>query len=40
MPAGRTGYFEVDLKPGKYVFISEVPNTKAKNLFKVFEVKD
>lgn len=40
MPAGSTGYFTVDVKPGKYAFISEVPNTKAKNMFKVFEVID
>lgn len=40
MPAGRTGYFYVDLKPGKYAFISEVPNTKAKGLFKHFEILD
>ncbi|TBN06712.1 hypothetical protein EYD45_02175 [Hyunsoonleella flava] len=40
MPAGRTGYFYADLKPGKYALISEVPNTKSKGLFKVFEVKD
>ncbi|PWK19677.1 hypothetical protein [Xanthomarina spongicola] len=38
MPAGNTGYFTVDLLPGKYAFISEVPNTKSKGLFKVFEV--
>ncbi len=40
MPAGSTGYFYADLKPGKYAFISEVPNTKGKGLFKTFEVKD
>lgn len=40
MPAGNTGYFYVDLKPGKYAFISEVPNTKSKGLFKVFQVTD
>lgn len=40
MPAGRTGYFYANLKPGKYALISEVPNTKSKGLFKVFEVKD
>ncbi len=40
MPAGNTGYFYADLKPGKYAFISEVPNTKSKGLFKVFEVID
>ncbi|MBU3822957.1 hypothetical protein KO566_12875 [Flavobacteriaceae bacterium XHP0103] len=40
MPAGSTGYFYADLKPGKYAFISEVPNTKSKKLFKVFDVID
>jgi hypothetical protein len=40
MPAGRTGYFYADLKPGKYAFISEVPNTKSKGLFKTFEITD
>ncbi|MFY0714659.1 hypothetical protein J1D01_13355 [Seonamhaeicola sp. NFXS20] len=40
MPAGSTGYFYADLKPGKYALISEVPNTKSKGLFRVFEVKD
>lgn len=38
MVAGSTGYFYIDLQPGKYAFISEVPNTKSKGLFKVFEV--
>lgn len=38
MPAGSTGYFTVELKPGKYVLISEVPNTKSKGLLKTFEV--
>lgn len=40
MPAGSLGYFTVDLKPGKYALISEVPNTKSKGLFKVFNVMD
>lgn len=40
MPSGSTGYFTVDLEPGKYVFISEVPNTKEKGLLKVFEITD
>lgn len=40
MPAGSTGYFYADLKPGKYALISEVPNTRSKGLFKVFEVRD
>ena len=38
MAAGNTGYFYADLKPGKYAFISEVPNTKEKGLFKTFTV--
>jgi len=40
MPAGSTGYFYADLSPGKYALISEVPNTKSKGLFKVFEIID
>jgi hypothetical protein len=38
MPAGSTGYFTADLTPGRYVLISEVPNTRGKNLLKSFEV--
>ena len=40
MQAGSTGYFYADLTPGKYAFISEVPNSKSKGLFKVFDVID
>ena len=40
MPAGRTGYFKVDLKPGNYVLISEVPNVSEKNMLKTFEVSE
>ncbi|MBD0832777.1 hypothetical protein [Aestuariibaculum sediminum] len=40
LPAGKHGYFTADLRPGKYVFISEVPGAKRKNLLKVFEIKD
>jgi hypothetical protein len=39
-PAGSTQYFEVDLAPGNYALISEVPNTSSKNMFKTFEVTD
>lgn len=39
MLAGETGYFEVDLKPGNYVLISEVPEANKKGLFKKFTVK-
>jgi hypothetical protein len=37
---GSTGYFQVELKPGKYAFIAEVPNARDKGLLKEFEVKD
>lgn len=38
MPAGNMGYFTVDLTPGNYVLISEVPNASGKNLLKTFTV--
>ncbi|GAA4281978.1 hypothetical protein [Gaetbulibacter aestuarii] len=40
MPKGSTGYFTVDLEPGNYVLISEVPNTRSKKLLKEFDVID
>ena len=40
MLAGSTGYFYADLTPGKYAFISEVPKSRSKGLFKIFEVND
>jgi hypothetical protein len=40
MPAENKGYFSIALKKGKYAFISEVPASKSKNMFKVFEVID
>lgn len=39
-PAGSVGYFKATLTKGKYAFISEVPNSKSKGMFKVFEVAD
>jgi len=39
MPAGSTGYFEVDLEPGNYALISEVPNAGSKNLLKTFSIE-
>lgn len=39
LPAGSTGYFEVDLGPGNYAFISEVPNAGSKNLLKTFSIQ-
>ena len=40
MPANNTGYFKVNLEPGNYAFISEVPNALSKNLLKTFVVSD
>ena len=39
-PAGSVGYFEVDLEPGNYAFISEVPNTMKKGMLKTFTVSE
>jgi hypothetical protein len=38
-PAGSTQYFTIDLIPGNYAFIAEVPNSKAKGMFKTFSIK-
>ncbi len=38
MPAGRTGYLHVDLEPGRYAWIAEVPGSMAKGMLKVFTV--
>ncbi len=40
MPAGNKGFFTVDLQPGNYALISEVPNALSKNMLKTFVVKD
>lgn len=37
-PAGSTQYFKVNLEPGNYVLISEVPNTSKKGMLKTFKV--
>ena len=39
-PAGSVHYFEADLKPGNYAFISEVPNAKAKGMLQIFTVSE
>ena len=39
-PAGSTGYFTVDLKPGNYAFISEVPNANEKGMLKTFTISE
>lgn len=38
-PTGSTQYFEVELSPGNYAFISEVPNSRAKGMLKTFKVE-
>lgn len=40
MPAGSSAYFEVDLTPGTYALISEVPHAKSKNLLKTFIISN
>ncbi|MCX2746037.1 hypothetical protein OO013_19310 [Mangrovivirga sp. M17] len=40
MPAGKKGYFKVNLKPGKYAFVAEVPDPLSKNMLKVFEIEE
>ncbi|WP_298239166.1 hypothetical protein [uncultured Algibacter sp.] len=37
-PAGSTGYFKATLTSGKYAFISEVPKSKEKGMFKTFSI--
>ncbi|MCM8569281.1 hypothetical protein NE848_07815 [Gramella jeungdoensis] len=39
MKAGDKGFFTVDLKPGKYALISEVPESQGKGMLQTFEVK-
>ena len=39
MKSGDKGFFTIDLKPGKYALISEVPNPEEKGMLKTFEVK-
>lgn len=38
MPAGGTAYFNVDLAPGRYAWIAEVPRSAEKNMLKLFTV--
>lgn len=40
MPAGSTAYFTVDLQPGNYAWIAEVPDPKSKNMLKAFTVQE
>lgn len=38
MPGGNTAYITVNLEPGNYVLISEVPDPASKNMLKTFSV--
>lgn len=38
LPAGRTGYVEVDLEPGRYAWIAEVPDPAGSNMLHAFTV--
>lgn len=40
MPAGSMGFFSVALTQGRYALISEVPNTREKNMLKIFTITD
>ena len=39
LPSGSHGFFEVDLTPGNYVLISEVPKADEKKLMHTFTIK-
>lgn len=38
MTGGSTAYYTVNLKPGNYAWIAEVPNASEKNMLKTFSV--
>lgn len=38
-PTGSIQYFTINLKPGNYAFISEVPNSRSKGMFKTFSIE-
>ncbi|MBN4085182.1 hypothetical protein JYT89_02460 [Flavobacteriaceae bacterium AH-315-B10] len=38
-PAGSTQYFKMNLEPGNYAFIAEVPNASKKGMLKTFTIK-
>jgi hypothetical protein len=39
MPAGNTAYFAVELKPGRYAWVSEIPDPASRNMLKEFIVE-
>lgn len=40
LPAGNKGYFTIDLEPGNYALISEVPNTSGKKMLRTFTISN
>lgn len=40
MPAGTHGYFTVDLEPGDYAFIAEIPNPRVSGFYLPFSVEE
>jgi hypothetical protein len=38
MPAGQTAYLNISLDPGRYAWISEVPDPMGKGMLLTFEV--
>ena len=40
MTAGNIGYFKVNLEPGSYALISEVPNASTKKMLKTFTISE
>lgn len=40
MPQGNTAYITVDLKPGNYAWVAEVPDPESKNMLKTFSVPE
>lgn len=38
MPAGETGYLVLDLEPGEYAWVAEVPDPAGKGMLKTFTV--
>lgn len=38
MPAGETAYLAIDVEPGRYAWIAEVPNAADKDMLRTFSV--
>ena len=40
MPGGKTAYFKIELRPGRYAWVSEVPDPSSKKMLKVFTIPE